>query len=293
MRCFRTRAAAIVLGALALLLLPIGAASPPASAAPLPLLNHFDWNICGGGGAGCAGGSLSAAYSAYDWAITQTPSNHPLAISTQETCQSQYNWLAWALSNAGYQAAMQQAITSSPSCGGVAYGNAIFWAGGCAGGSASTCVAASAFAHQVPGEQNRGYVCGRAVSLVTYTACSAHMTNLTTTQGGKRIQTWQGEDYYAAITFFNGLGTTTYGAGDFQLQPFQAEFPSAFHSTYDETDQGYWKNTVSGRKIDYIWIPPSHMQITAQATVTVTGSDHYPYYGYMGLPRVWLTAVVT
>lgn len=272
----------LVLASIVSALLACGLTVDVASAARAPstpqhswLPNVLVWNMCGGVSAPCGnGGSDRPARDLVGYVNNST--YKPMAIMLQEVCGPAINYLYNHLIAMGYKGNM--IITNSPSSICAVHGNAVFWLGGCYGGSYNTCSAAAHYPSSMQHGQdadNRGFMCGRA-AFPSFTACSTHLTHKSDTIA------WNQSDYYKnTLNFYKLITPLTLGGGDFNLEGPQDVMNFVLGGWIDG-DSPYWTDThPSEGKIDFMRQPSTQCRwLEFGWIVDAEHSDHHRLYTY-------------
>ncbi len=247
----------ILFGAVVLL----GTGATPASATVSNQPNVTSYNLCGGGS--CGGTGIQKADEFVGIVFNRSPK--PLWSGFQEVCNgSSYNELAAWYQYFGYSARFEVTIPSG--CGGNGYGIAIFWLGGCYGGS--SCVVSGSYSAN--DGQNRKWVCAKA-AFPMYAACTTHMST------GANAAANRGQYATVSSLMYAAGFSTLFFAGDWNQTPWgHYDFYAWTESDTSETSP---QPTHSVGKIDYIFA--LNQTRVAQADVTsTTYSDHKILTGY-------------
>jgi hypothetical protein len=179
----------------------------PASAVPPAGSNNMTFNICGYDLTHCEdiAAKTTIATKIADW-VRDSPTRSG-AILLQEVCSGpQFNTLSTRLSAYGYSGRFHASNTNLNQTNCATTGEAVFLLGGYDSAFISN-YSSSAQAPQDALEE-RGYVCLNAL-FPDYIACGTHITAYSP------YNATQHTEFRNVVVFFNGLGTPSFGGGDF------------------------------------------------------------------------------
>jgi hypothetical protein len=193
----------------------------------------------------------------------------PLAVTVNEVCSRQYDTLATALAECGYEAAPAWSIPHFGEPGCSSYGNAVFWRGGDGG------VQRQVYPddHQVDGGATREKrTLLRAVSRTMPFA-------IATTHPSPHRAVAARQVGWAARWLAEYTGPPTILAGDLNLPPWNDAL-DVLYADHQEADR--WPRRLSRpthrglRKLDYVFVPRARLRIVGPIGIAFRPrlSDH-------------------